>query len=210
MNNTQNMKIKSLNDSMGVKFSTQVLIKEFGSYDALNNDINFIQHVDDHNEIHFENMSFALALSLGNKTPGPIKEMSFGNGGSTVNGLGEVTYLPPNTIGASADLYSPTYTKIVDDNNTANLDPANNKMIVSHVTGNLFSDLIVYCLLDFGEPAGQDAFDQSSSENALFVFNEIGLRGYNGNLLTHIIFNPIQKSANRLIQIKYTLRIQIV
>ena len=45
-----------------------------------------------------------------------------------------------------------------------------------------------------------------------FVFDELGLRSYNpdgvGKLLTHVIFHPVQKSLNRLLQIDYTIRIQ--
>jgi hypothetical protein len=70
-------------------------------------------------------------------------------------------------------------------------------------------------LLDFGEPSGQQAFDTSSDTKGKFVFDEIGLRAYsedgiegNGMLLTHVIFHPVQKSLNRLIQIDYTVRIQ--
>jgi hypothetical protein len=44
------------------------------------------------------------------------------------------------------------------------------------------------------------------------VFDELGLRSYNTNgtslLLTHVVFHPVLKSLNRLIQIDYTVRIQ--
>ena len=44
------------------------------------------------------------------------------------------------------------------------------------------------------------------------MFDELGLVSYsptgNGKLLTHVIFHPVQKSLNRLIQIDYTLRVQ--
>ena len=166
--------------------------------------------LDKKNAIHFENMSLAMARSLGHKSNGPINQIYYGNGGSTVNGIGEITYLPANTIGQSADLYNVTYNKIVDDLNTSNTDPTNNKIEISHVSGNLFSDLIVTTTLDFGEPSGQDNFDTAGSTEGDFVFDEIGLKDYAGNLLTHIIFHPIQKSLNREIEIRYTIRCQLV
>ena len=69
------------------------------------------------------------------------------------------------------------------------------------------------CLLDFGEPAGQQAFDNTTTLNDTYVFDELGLFTYEGTagegkLLTHVIFHPVQKSLNRLIQIDYTIRIQ--
>ena len=68
------------------------------------------------------------------------------------------------------------------------------------------------CLLDYGEPNGQDAVDNATNTEGTYVFDELGLVSYNangtGNLLTHVIFHPVQKSLNRLIQIDYTVRIQ--
>ena len=87
-------------------------------------------------------------------------------------------------------------------------------MEVRHVAGTAYSDVLVSCLLDFGEPNGQAAFDNSMSQDGSYVFDELGLRGYSpdgegtGPLLTHVIFHPVQKSLNRLIQIDYTVRIQ--
>jgi hypothetical protein len=70
----------------------------------------------------------------------------------------------------------------------------------------------VSALLDYGEPDGQDAFDTAADTEQQFVFDELGLRGYSssgtGRLITHVIFHPVQKSLNRLIQIDYTVRVQ--
>ena len=69
-------------------------------------------------------------------------------------------------------------------------------------------------MLDYGEPAGQKAFDNTTTFTDEFVFDELSLYGYSasgaglGKLLTHVIFHPVQKSLNRLIQIDYTVRVQ--
>jgi hypothetical protein len=124
-----------------------------------------------------------------------------------------ITYLPPNTTGQNADLYNETYAKVVDDNSAANTDSVNNNMTVLHTAGNVYTDILVTCLLDYGEPAGQQAFDNSTNFNGEYVFDELGLKCWNGSaadlrLITHVIFHPVQKSLNRQIQIDYTLRIQ--
>jgi hypothetical protein len=73
---------------------------------------------------------------------------------------------------------------------------------------------LVTCLLDYGEPAGQSAFDNTAYTTDQYAFDELGLKGWSatgaglGKLLTHVIFHPVQKSLNRLIQIEYTVRIQ--
>lgn len=170
--------------------------------------------VDKQNAIHYENMSLSLAESISNKSTGFIYEMHFGNGGTTVDPTGVITYLPTNTNVQNADLYNPTYSKIVDDTNAANSDPTRNSVLPRHTPGQLYTDILVSCLLDYGEPSGQAAFDNSQDLNGDFVFDELGLKGYDvntqgtGRLLTHVIFSPVQKSLNRLIQIDYTVRIQ--
>ena len=173
--------------------------------------------VDKKNAIHYENMSIALAQTLSNRTlaqgGGWIYSMAFGNGGSSVDPTGVITYLPPNTTGANADLYNQTYFKVVNDNSAADTDITNNYMEVLHTSGQVYTDILVSCLLDYGEPPEQQAFDNSSNFNGEFVFDELGLKGVNGDttnlrLLTHVIFHPVQKSLNRQIQIDYTVRIQ--
>jgi hypothetical protein len=171
-------------------------------------------YVDKRNAIHYENMSEALALNVGNKDSQFITEMHFGNGGTTVDPTGVITYLPTNTNVQNADLYSPQYYKIVDNTNSANADPTRNKIEVIHTPGLIYTDIVISCLLDYGEPSGQAVFDNSQTLNGDFVFDELGLKGYSssgvglGKLLTHVIFSPVQKSLNRLIQIDYTVRIQ--
>ena len=138
--------------------------------------------------------------------------MSFGNGGTSVDPTGVITYLTPNSTGTNASLYNQTFTKVVDDRSTSNTDPVRNKIETRHVSGTNYTDIVVTCLLDYGEPEGQDAFDTATDADNLFVFDELGLKSYNpsgtGRLITHVIFHPVQKSLNRLVQIDYTVRVQ--
>lgn len=168
--------------------------------------------VNQRNAIHYENMSLALAESLANQGQGFIYEMSFGNGGTSVDPTGIITYLTPNSTGTNASLYNQTFTKVVDELSVNNVDPTRNKTEIRHVSGTNYTDILVRCLLDYGEPDGQDAFDTASDTDGIFVFDELGLRSYSaagtGRLITHVIFHPVQKSLNRLIQIDYTVRIQ--
>lgn len=173
--------------------------------------------VDKKNAIHYENISEAIADTLSNRGYGSIFRMAFGNGGSSVDDTGIITYLPTNTVGQNASLYGQTYSKIVDDTSILNTDPARNKMVVSHTAGKVYTDILVQCLLDFGEPSGQTAFDNGTQIDSAYTFDEMGLlAGYgtdlSGNeqtrLLTHVIFHPVQKSLNRQIQVDYTVRIQ--
>ena len=169
-------------------------------------------YINKRNAIHYENMSIALAESIANSGQGFIYEMVFGNGGTTVDPTGIITYLTPNSTGTNAALYNQTYNKVVDDRSVSNVDPIRNKIETRHITGVNYTDVFVTCLLDYGEPTGQEAFDNTSDNKSSFVFDELGLKSYSttgtSRLLTHVIFHPVQKSLNRLIQIDYTVRIQ--
>lgn len=172
--------------------------------------------VDKKNAIHYENISEAIAFALSHRDQLYMYEMHFGNGGTAVDATGVITYLQPNTTNQNADLYNPTYYKVIDDTDTVNNpDPVNNKMEIRHVPGNPYSDILITCLLDYGEPATQAVFDNSTTLNDTFTFDELGIRARSttgeagtGKLLTHVIFHPVQKSLNRLVQIDYTVRIQ--
>jgi hypothetical protein len=157
------------------------------------------------NAVNFENMSIALASLLANVS-GPnatyeIGSMKFGNGGTVLDGLGSITYKATNTNTAASTLYNQTFSKDIDgssDNNTA----------FAHTAGTFYSDVITTCTLDYGEPVGQDATDTSTDLEGDYVFDELGIFTANGDMLTHVIFHPVQKSANRKIQVIYTLRIR--
>ena len=169
-------------------------------------------YVNKRNAIHYENISIALASSLANSGQGFIYEMAFGNGGTAVDPTGIITYLTPNSSGNNASLYNETYSKVVDDRSSNNVDPTRNFIETRHVTGMNYTDIFVTCLLDYGEPPTQSAFDNTTNNQNEFVFDELGLKSYssagNSLLLTHVIFHPVQKSLNRLVQIDYTVRIQ--
>jgi hypothetical protein len=164
------------------------------------------------NAVHYENISIALAQSIANSGQGFIYQMAFGNGGTAIDPTGIITYLTPNSSGSNASLYNETYTKIVDDRSSNNVDPTRNFVETRHVTGTNYTDVFITCLLDYGEPSGQNAYDTTTNNESAYVFDELGLKSYSSTgqslLLTHVVFHPVQKSLNRLIQIDYTVRIQ--
>ena len=197
---------KKPNDQSGVMIQGHIKIWDPESGEVI---------VDKRNAIHYENMSIALANSLANKSTGFIHELALGNGGTSVDTTGVITYLTPNTTGTNASLYNQTYYKVIDNNSSTNKDTSRNKMEVRHTAGNKYTDIVCTLTLDYGEPTGQEAFDNTTDFNGDFVFDELGLKSWEGTengssnkLLTHVVFHPVQKSLNRLIQIDYTIRIQ--
>ena len=177
-------------------------------YDPVSNIVFF----DGNNAIHYENMSIVLARRLISNS-GYIHRMAFGNGGTTVDPTGIITYLSPNNVGSNVSLYNQTYEKVIDSLSGQNVDTLRNYAQVRHVTGTTYTDIFITCLLDYGESiSNQSAFDNATNPNDTTVFDELGLRAYSptgtGRLLTHVIFHPVQKALNRLIQIDYTVRVQ--
>lgn len=196
------------------KSTAQIGIEGFFKiYDPVTKEI----FADQHNGIHYENISEALATTFASRGYGQLYKMVFGNGGSSVDETGIVTYLPTNTVGQNSTLYNQTYSKVIDDTSVLNLDPTRNKMLISHTVGKVYTDILIQCLLDYGEPSGQAAFDNATQMESPFIFDEIGLIVSYGldavgseqvRLISHAVFHPVQKSLNRQIQIDYTIRIQ--
>jgi hypothetical protein len=152
------------------------------------------------NAIHFENMSVAIANLLANQagTTGThnVMTMKYGNGGTLIDGTGAVTYKAPNTNAITSGLYNETYSQAVDS------------VAVVHTNGNVYSDVVVTSTLDYATPVGQDTEDTGTDMNGDYVFDEVSIYSGNDNMLTHVIFHPVQKSANRKISVVYTLRIR--
>lgn len=174
--------------------------------------------IDTKNQINFESMSYALALSLADRPNGAIMQMQFGNGASSVSATGVITYLLPNVTGLTAQLYNQTYAKFVNDQSPLDTDVADNFLAVNHTTNSTYSDVVVTCLLNYSEPGagaingGQQAFDNAIQTNGTYIFDEIGLATYNtstnvGMLLSHVIFHPVQKALDRRIQVQYVIRV---
>lgn len=172
--------------------------------------------VDKCNSIHFENFSIALCQAIASGSlnvataPGFMYSIAFGNGGTTVSPVGTITYNPPNAIGQNATLYNQTYSKVINNNFSADVDPVNNNIQVIHQSGKSYSDLLISCQLDYGEPTGQQAFDNTTIFNDTYVFDELGILSSSGQLLTHVIFNPVMKSLNRQIVITYDVRVTVI
>lgn len=167
-----------------------------------------IELLNKRNAIHREHASILIARAVANRENGSVFTMHFGTGGATIDPLGNISYATPNTTG-TADLNVPVYFEVVDDNEGA---PGGNQMAVRHTNGTLFSDVEIRCVIDKNEPFGQPSFDNLAAtnlNNSNFVFDEIGLKTEDGLLITHVVFSPIEKSANRVVEVVYTLRITV-
>lgn len=195
-------------EQMNVSVEGHVLIRAYASEADLKAKTNGKIVLNKRNAVHPEHASILIARAIANRENGSIYSMHFGTGGATVDPLGNITYATPNTTGA-ADLNNPVYFEVVDDNEGA---PQGNQMAVRHINGTLFSDVEIRCVLDKNEPFGQPAFDNVGNINlndSQFVFDEIGLKTEDGLLVTHITFSPVEKTASRILEIIYTLRISI-
>lgn len=175
------------------------------------------------NAIHYGNMAYIVANALTNREDAFIHYMAFGNGATSVDTSGRIIYKTPRVTEAyesGANLYSRTYWKVISDT-SENATPEDNKVEV--IPGASYTDIKVTCTLSYGEPEGQDVFDSSTTNEGDYIFDELALFSYPYNtalvteeerintstMLTHVIFHPVQKSANRVIEIVYTVRIQL-
>ena len=197
---------QAVNEHAGIGMNGHILIRDKETGEEL---------VNKRNAIHYGNMANIVANALNNQSQSYIHFMAFGNGGTSVDTAGKVVYKSPRvseSFEASADLYSRSYNKVIS---AAASDPTTDKIEV--VAGSSFTDLKVTCTLGYAEPSDQDLFASSTDNDGSYVFDELALFSYptdgssitTSKMLTHVIFHPVQKSQNRIIEIIYTVRIQL-
>jgi len=193
----------NLKDNALALVEGHVLIKDMDTNEVLLNK---------HNAINFQNIAVAIARSLGGEVDSGsglsymIKKMAYGNGGTIIDGTGNVEYKTTNTDTENGQLYNKTYEKLVDG--TDAILPSENTTVIQKFDGLPYSDIVITSTLDYTEPAGQSTVDDSVSMSGNYAFDEIGLITEAGTYISHIIFHPIEKSANRKIQVIYTVRIR--
>jgi hypothetical protein len=172
------------------------------------------------NAVHYGNMAYIVAQALTGNTNAQLYYMAFGNGATSVDTTGRIVYKPPRvteSYEAGANLYSRTYYKRIDSDN------GDDQTGIVVVPGASYSDIKVTCTLNYNEPTeqlGAEPFDTSLDNNGLYVFDEMALFTKptdlndtspidTSTMLTHVIFHPVQKSLNRIIEVVYTLRVQL-
>ena len=186
-------------DNAGVSMTGHVLIRDKETKETVLNK---------RNAIHYGNMAFVIADSLNNGTDSIIYKMLFGNGATGVDSSGKVIYKSPRvseSFESSASLYSETYNEIISSADSTAFDGNS----IEIIKGPSYTDIKMTCELGYNVPNGQDAFDSGVELDGNFVFDELGIQSKSGFLLTHVIFHPVQKSANRQFEIIYTIRIQL-
>jgi len=203
----KNEKPEAVDEHAGIGMNGHILIRDKETGEEL---------VNKRNAIHYGNMANGVANALGGNSTArdnaKIHFMAFGNGGTSVDTAGKVVYKSPRvseSFEASADLYSRSYSKIISNNTSTDK--------IEVVSGSSFTDLKITCTLGYAEPSDQDLFDSSTDNDGSYVFDELALFSYptdstnitTSKMLTHVVFHPVQKSQNRIIEIIYTVRIQL-
>jgi len=203
-------------DNMGLNVSGHILIRDKETGQEL---------VNKRNAIHYGNMAYIVAQALTNNSAAFVHYMAFGNGATSVDTAGRVVYKTPRvTEGyeSGANLYSRTYWKPISSD-ASNTETDTNYIQV--VPGVSYTDLKMVCTLGYSEPSDADTFDSTINNEGNYVFDELALFSYPTNsaltdypsndrintstMLTHVIFHPVQKSKNRVIEVIYTIRIQL-
>ena len=167
------------------------------------------------NAIHYGNMSAAIVRALSGDDSGHIRYMAFGNGGASIQTDGTVLYAEPNVsevYDEQAALYNETYQKDVQNSGpdsyveTVNGANADLRVVVTLASGEPNSEQVDE---DGNAYGNQLDLDDLTDFNNEYVFNELALKDSRGIMLSHVRFHPVLKSANRILEIEYTIRVQM-
>ena len=190
-------------DNAGLNMSGHIVIRDKETKEEI---------INKRNAIHYGNMARIVAQALNNTADSYINFIAFGNGGTSIDSSGgKVLYRSPRVseaYEASASLYNKTYHKDIQGSQA----DEDNKIEI--VTGASYTDIKMTVTLGYSEPSDQDVFDSSSTNTGDYIFDELGVftnaTDFNDSeMLTHVIFHPVQKSQNRVIEIIYTIRVQL-
>lgn len=188
-------------DIAGISVTGHIVIRDAESKQEL---------VNKRNAVHYGNMARIVAQALTNDAHAYIYYMAFGNGATSVDTVGKVIYKSPRVseaYEATNTLYNRTFYKQIDT--TTDI-----------IQGPSYTDIRMVCTLEYNEPVLQDLFDSSTIMEGNYIFDELGVFSAptdlllpdpidSSTMLTHVIFHPVQKSLNRVIEVIYTIRIQL-
>lgn len=189
-----------MNSSLQTNIKGHVLIKDAKTGEVL---------LDKFNAVHNKNMATAIARGLSANSNAGIFRIKLGNGGSSVSGISGIIFQSPNTVSPTATLYNSTWSEIVDANSSS---VGQGNSVTYQSTGSTDNTVVIICTATIaaGEPSDQLLTDSSStSSNNPYAFDELGLFTQDDLLLTHIVFSPILKTANREFVITYTLTVAV-
>lgn len=165
--------------------------------------------MDEKNAVHPQNMATIIGRGLAHSADYWVHKIYLGNGGASVGSNSAVTYLPPNISPASIGLYNKTYEEIVDEDVGHDGNGGSANAVLNASGTGVETVVTITADLAADQPASQSTTDQAASSEDDFAFDELGLVSPDGLLLSHIIFSPILKSANRSLSITYTLTINV-
>ena len=189
---------------------SQLKLNVVGHVKAIDKDTGEVL-IDKNNAIHPQNMARVIARGLAHEPNAWVYKMGLGNGGTHIDASLNISYLPPNVTGTTATLYNQTYSEVIDDQDVS-VAPGNSAISAPSPAPAITSIVTCTLQLDANEPAGQATSDNTTTNpDSLYTFDELGLFTNDSPplMLSHLIFSPVEKTANRSILITYTLTISV-
>ena len=154
------------------------------------------------NAVHPRNFSLLIAKAIAGIPDQAIGELVLGNGGSVIAADSSITYNPLRVSDSNASLYNQTYQVALTGASA-----------VSVYQGSVGTSSVVMCnatipaSIPYDQLPSEDVPEASFSND--YAFDEIGLKTIDGKLLTHKVFSPILKTAQKEIKFVYAITITV-